>query len=317
MPAVRERDTAGEPFADFLLLRELGVGGMAEVFEAKLLSPGGAGSHHGLPERFALKRMLPGLQEDPEAREAFLTEADVAPMLRHPNLVRVYASGEHERCGWLAMELVEGWDLEALREAKPGVQWPPHLAIYILVRVLAGLHYLHGATGSSGTPLGLIHRDVTPSNVFLDRQGRVKVGDLGIAIVSGLGEGSPDGRVTGKLRYLSPEQVVAGELAPSTDVFAAGAILFELLTGRFAFDQEGDEAVMVAVRDGRVPKLSRLVPGVPGGLVDVVHRALHRSLRRRYSTAAAFRDALEALCYEEGWDLLQDEAGLLFGAWMA
>lgn len=237
-------------------------------------------------------------------------------MLRHPNLVRVYASGEWEGCGWLLMELVEGWDLEVLCEARPGTPWPPRLASYVLLQVLTGLDYLHGARGVSGTPLGLIHRDVTPSNVFVDRAGRVKLGDLGIAIISGLGEGAPDGRVKGKLRYLSPEQVVASELGPGTDVFAAGAVFFELLTGRFAFDQEGDEQVMLAIRDGKVPKLGRLLPELPASLAEVVHRALHRSPRKRYPTAAAFRDALAAVCYEQGWDLMQDEAGQAFEEWM-
>ncbi|MDF1565096.1 MAG: serine/threonine-protein kinase [Deltaproteobacteria bacterium] len=309
------RRAEGERFADFLLLRGLGRGGMAEVFEA-VRAPDAGPSLPGVPERFALKRMLPELQGDPEARAAFLTEADVAPMLRHPNLVRVYASGVHERCGWLLMELVEGWDLEALLEERPGYPWPPRLATYVLLQVLEGLEYLHGATGHSGTPLGLIHRDVTPSNVFVDREGRVKLADLGIALVSGLGEGVPDGRVKGKLRYLSPEQVVAGELGPTTDVFAAGAVLYELLAGRHAFDQVGDQEVMLAIRDGKVPKLTRVAPDLPGSIAEVVHRALHRNARKRYATAAAFRDALAAVCYAEDWDLMQDEAGELFEEWM-
>jgi len=306
-------DREGERFADFLLLRGLGRGGMAEVFEARCVE--GAGPPD-LPERFALKRMLPELQHDAEAREAFLTEADVAPMLRHPNLVRVYASGEHEGCGWLAMELVEGWDLELLCEARPGTPWPGPLAAYVLLRVLEGLEALHGLRGASGTPLGLVHRDVTPSNVFVDRQGRVKLGDLGIAIVSGLGEGAPDGRVKGKLRYLSPEQVIATELGPNTDVFAAGAVLFELLTGRFAFDQAGDQAVMLAIRDGKVPRPWKVEPAIPRDLGEVVLRAMQRNPRRRFATAAAFRDALAGVCFAHGWDLLQDEAGQLFAEWM-
>ncbi len=289
---------------------------MAEVFEAEVMAGAATGPLAGLPQRLALKRTLPAIEADSEAMEAFLTEADVAPMLRHPNLVRVYASGLHAGRGWLAMEQIEGWDLETLCDARPGVPWPGPLATYVLRQLLAGLAYLHQARGASGTPLGLIHRDVTPSNVFVDRAGRVKLGDLGIALVAGLGEGTVGGRVKGKLRYLSPEQVVAGDLGPSTDIFAAGAILYELLAGRPAFDQEGDEAVMLAIRDGRVPRLERVAPQVPGALAGVVHRALHRNERRRYASADAFLDALDAACYTLGWDLVQDEAGLLFAEWV-
>lgn len=308
-------DAPGGPFGPFELLDRIGAGGMAEVFEARVLDP--AHAPPGLPPRFALKRLLPGLLDDPAARDDFLTEADVAPLLRHPNLVRVFASGETAGRGWLAMERVEGTDLEHLRARRSRTPLPVPLALAILRELLAGLAYLHGATGAAGTPLGLVHRDVTPANVFLDDAGRVKLADLGVARLVGLERQDPSRQVKGKLRYLSPEQVVAEPIGPETDVFATGAILFELLTGRFAFDQDTERAVMLSIRDGRVPKLSRLRPDLPEGLAEVVARALSRKARRRFPSAVAFRDALDAVGFAHGLDLMGEELAEAAAAWVA
>ncbi len=185
-----------------------------------------------------------------------------------------------------------------------------------MTELLAGLAHLHAATGTAGTPLGLVHRDVTPANVFLAKDGRVKLSDLGVARLTGLERHSLSRQVKGKLRYLSPEQVVADPVGPETDVFAAGAILFELLAGRFAFDQDTEHAVMVAIRDGKVPRLARLRPELPKDLSAVVARALHRKPRRRFPTAHAFRDALDAVVFAHGLQLMGEELAEAASAWV-
>lgn len=293
-----------ERFGPFELLAPLGRGGMAEVWRAR---PAGGGPP-GLPELVALKRLRPELADDARARAAFLTEADVAPLLRHPNLVRVHASGETGGRAWLAMELVEGADLEQLAGPRPGPPLKPGLACFLVREVARGLDHLHRARGAAGTPLGLVHRDVTPANVFVSRDGRVKLGDLGVALLAGLERQSLSGRVKGKLRYLSPEQVVADDLDARSDLFALGAVLFELLTGRFAFDQDTELAVMTAIRDGKCPRLRRVRPDLPRDLEAVVSRTLARRPARRVPSAAALIDALDAVVFSHGWELLPDEA---------
>lgn len=286
---------------------------MAEVFRARLIQPEPTAN---LPEVFALKRMLPEVLSDPAAQESFLTEADVSPMLVHPNMVRVFLSGLMDGWGFLVMELVDGRDLEQIRAARPGVPMPPQLACYFMVEMLEGLSYLHHATGAAGTPLGLIHRDVTPANVFVGRDGCVKLADIGVARIAGFEGDSLQGGVKGKLRYLSPEQVVASELGPETDIFAAGAILFELLVGRCAFDQESQLNVMLAIRDGKVTRLRKSRKELPASLETVVKRAMHHKRKKRYPSAASFLEALQKVRKAEGWELHPDEVVALLRDWV-
>lgn len=300
-----------EQFADFELHELIGEGGMAEVWRARF-SPGFQRS--GWPHTFALKRVLADVVNDPIARDSFLTEADVAPLVRHRNIVRFYDSGVHEDRGWIGMELVDGEDLEVILDRHPGEPLDPAVGCTIVSQLLQGIEGLHNATGRAGTPLGLVHRDVTPGNVLVSRHGEVKLADLGVARAIGFDAQDP-GSVKGKLRYLSPEQVVGGDLGPPTDVFAAGVILFELLTGRTAFDQEGEEAVMIAIRDGKVPRLKKVAPSLPRALDHVVHDALHYKTHKRFQTAAEFGEALEAVREAEGWMMRASGLARALEAW--
>ena len=296
----KQLSTPYERFGPYELIELLGRGGMGEVFRARVSGPEAA----GLPPEVALKRLVdvrPDREADADAWDDFLTEADVAPMLRHPNLVRVYRSGVLDNTGYVVMEVVEGGDLFDLMDRRPGTPLPLPVACYLAAEMLRGLRYLHSAVGASGRPLGLVHRDLSPANVFFSASGEVKLADLGIAQVRRF-ENSADERVVkGTLRYLSPEQVTGRPCSSASDVFSVAAVIYELLAGRPAFGQEGEVKVMVAIRDGKAQDLRAVAPWVPRPLAKVVMGALRQRLWVRPRSATRLLDLIEEVRLRFGW----------------
>ncbi|MHB8874490.1 MAG: protein kinase domain-containing protein [Myxococcaceae bacterium] len=272
-------------------MRPLAAGGMGEVFLARL-----AGAA-GFEKRLAIKRIQPAYGRDPDFVTMFLDEARVAARLEHPNIVQIFDFGEVAGAYYLAMELVEGEDLgrvvaAALERKKP---FPPGLACFVAAEVAAALDAAHRTT-AKGRPLGVIHRDVSPQNVLLGFNGRVKLCDFGLARAADRRMVSEGVALRGKYAYMSPEQVEGEPLDARTDVFSLGVVLWELLAGRRLFRADTNAQTLANAKTCEVPPLSE---GLPQGLEAICRKALARSREDRFATAGELRQALEALSREQ------------------
>ena len=290
----------GIPLGPYLLQRRLAKGGMAEIFLARKEGP------EGFRRDLVVKRILPHLAEDPEFTAMFREEARIAARLSHPNVVHVYDFGEEAGTPYLVMELVRGVDLRALiQRARETARahlrgrsavgaLPAHHAAKILSFVCEGLAHAHGMTDGQGRPLGLVHRDVTPSNVLVSFDGAVKVVDFGVAKLQRTSkrEVTRVGKVRGKYAYLSPEQSRGEPLDRRSDLFNVGILLFEALTGDTLFPHDDPREAKIAAASGRIPRPERLKQ-LPRGLRGVVERCLAARRERRYPDALALRADLE------------------------
>ncbi len=278
-----------DAFGDYVLERPLARGGMAELFLARHLSS-------EIP--VVVKRLLPEMQDRQDVVDLFLTEADVGQLLRHENVVRVLDAGEVDGHYFLVMEYVDGLDgdhllADAWYQKTP---IPPGVAIRIAVDALRGLHFAHELRSPQGTRFGLVHRDVSPDNVFVTTQGRTKVADFGIAKLSTLEGATQTGLLKGKLTYMAPEQVQGVPLDGRADGFALALVLYEMLTSVRPFSaREGESEVdhLMRVRRGEVRSLSSLEPDLPRGVSKVVSKMLRAWRFWRYRSCGAFADALE------------------------
>ncbi|SEU33411.1 serine/threonine-protein kinase [Stigmatella erecta] len=273
-------------FGNFELLAQLGKGGMAEVYRAKVLS----GRYEGW--QVALKRLLPSLVKDPASVELFIREADLSTQLDHPNIVKVLDVGIAENTYYIVMELVDGRDLgQVLRRCKHrGIPLPVDFAVYLGKVLLDALAYAHTATGPRGDALGIVHCDVSPSNLFISRIGEIKLGDFGVARV--FVDGSRDGEeVLGKPYYLSPESL-QGRVTPEADLWAATVVLYELLTLERPFTGNTPEEVFFNIRHRRYRPLHVLRPEIPESLEEVLSRGFAERAEDRFPTAEAYAQAL-------------------------
>jgi serine/threonine protein kinase len=262
-------------FGSYVLHDRIGAGGMAEIFLAT--SP----TAQGIDKELVIKRILPSLSGDDQFVKMFVEEARLCVNLRHPNIVQVYDLGEVGAQFFIAMEYVHGRDLLKTLAAcaKKRMGFPTDIALYIVMEVLKGLDYAHNLRGPDGAPLGIIHRDVSPSNVLLSFDGKVKLGDFGIAKASSR-ERTATGILKGKFGYMAPEQVIGRAIDHRADVFAVGILLYELLTGHRLFAGRNDLAVLERVRDAVVDPPPRFYnPDLSRELESIVLRALSREAK--------------------------------------
>jgi serine/threonine-protein kinase len=269
-----------EKFGRYLLLDRIATGGMAELFRAVIHGV------EGFQRTFIVKRILADKASSPDFIRMFCDEARICALLHHPNVTQVYDFGHVAGTYFLAMEYLPGKDLaslaRALRAAKASV--PPGLAAYIAREAALGLHYAHTLRGPDGEGLGIVHRDVTPSNIMLLFAGGVKLLDFGIA-KSAAGRAEDPDIVKGKFAYLAPEQARGEDVDGRADVFALGVTLWEMLVGRRLFAGKDDLETLRNVLERPVPPPSSLRPQVPVALDRVVARALERQREQRYATA--------------------------------
>lgn len=287
-----------ESVGRYRLLESIGTGGMAEVFRAR-----GAGL--GRAEReVAVKMVHPHLAHERVMVELFHREAQVASTLAHPNLVTVLESGLQDGRCYLVMEYVDGVDLRGLlrRVWGHGGSLPIGVAVAIASAMCAGLHHAHERCDEHGQPLQIVHRDVSPGNVLVSRDGAVKVSDFGVAkaMASWSAVHSAHGTIRGKLAYMAPEQARGDEVDRRADVFSVGSVLFEMLTRARAV--KGDEEVVQlhALVYGDVPAVRSSRPDCPASLAAVVERALQRDPDARWPSALAMQQALERSALDEG-----------------
>jgi serine/threonine-protein kinase len=281
-------------FGPYWLDARLAVGGTAEVYLARprdVQAPG--------PERLVVKRLLPHFVQDPEGRTMFDREARLHKAVKHKNVVTVFGSGVAEDGEpYLAMEFIDGVDLYRLlrRLSQEGQALPLNVAMWVATEVLDGLASVHGATDAKGNLIGIIHRDVTPSNVYLSLLGDVKLGDFGIARASRLSfRNVGSAMLKGKFAYLAPEQVAAEPFDHRADLFSAGAVIVEMLVGKPMFSGSGQLAVLLAIRDCKLDVL-HAAEHLPHALHAVLARALSKNPAGRFESAERFGSALRAFC---------------------
>jgi serine/threonine protein kinase len=278
----------GERFGKYLLVGEIASGGMAEVFLAV---------HKGV-EGFikvvVIKRVLPHLTNNPEFIQMFVDEARLEARLEHPNIVRTYEFGEVDGQYFTAMEYLPGEDLsKVLRTLAVSRQvMPVHIATGIISQLCAGLHFAHQFTDTDGYPLKLVHRDVNPANVIVTFGGEVKVIDFGVA-KSTASVQTLTGMIKGKVAYMPPEQLLGRDVDHRADIFSAGVVLWEMLTGRRLFLRNNDAATLYAIMNEPIPPPSAMRSDVPPQLDRIVARAVARSPSDRFDTAEQMGGALE------------------------
>ena len=278
-----------ERFGPFELLRALGRGGMAETFLARRRGD------DGFEQIVCLKRILPSLGRDAGFVRAFQNEARLAARLRHPHIAQVHVSGCHHGTHWMTMEYVEGGDLRALRQAlaRRGEPLPIEAAWLLLLDLASALAFAHDLA-LDGVPARLVHRDVSPSNVLVDRHGHFKLADFGIAKALAWEHEAHTrtGEVKGKAAYMSPEQVLGQPLDASTDLWAMGVVLYEVLAGERPFRGATEIATLLQVAEGTHRPLREAAPHAPTVLVETVERLLARDPGARFRHASEVLDAL-------------------------
>jgi len=289
----------------YRVVDEIGVGGMASVHLARM---DGAG---GFQKWVAIKKIHPHLIEDEQFIHMFLDEARIAARISHPNVAQVFDLGVHENTYWIAMEYLHG---EPLREVmrhneEHHLATPPELAARMVADAAEGLHAAHELRGKNGEPLNLVHRDVSPHNLFVTYDGMVKVVDFGIAKVSGRLSSTRAGTLKGKLAYMSPEQVRGGAIDRRTDIFALGVVLWELTTGQRLFRMDSDLETLEKVQACVVPPPSSVRPDYPAELESVVMHALQRRADVRFQTARELSRALQQYLMHAGRFVGPEECG--------
>ena len=275
---------------------KVGGGGMATVFIGRKVD--GTGD-----EVVALKLIKDELIDKPGYVDMFLDEAKILLRLSHPHIIETREAGIAEHARFIAMELLLGrtlmdaWEICAARESRV----PLDVAAYIASCVAAALQHAHTLADADGKPLRIIHRDVNPTNVFLTYDGRVKLIDFGLAKAEGRISQSAEGVVKGKVPYLSPEQIAEAPIDHRTDVYALGATLWEMTTGRRLFKRDNDLETIKAIRAQEIPDPRTIVDGIyPDALFQIVDKALKRDPKERYASAAEMGVALDAFVVRHG-----------------
>ena len=270
---------------NFHFIAEIGHGGMSEVFLT--IAQGGM---EGFQKLVVVKLLRADLAEDEEFRRMFLDEARLSARLNHPNVVQTNAVGEDQGRYYIAMEYLEGQTFERARRTRgASVALTRNLQLQMLVDVLSGLHYAHELRDYDNSPMGIVHRDVTPSNVFLTYDGQVKLLDFGIARIRDSMNQTRVGVLKGKARYMAPEQIIGTPLDRRADIYSVGVMLWEVLSGKQIWRGRSEAETLRGVASGEFPALP---PDAPEELQQICRTAMAYQPQRRYATAAALRDEL-------------------------
>ena len=287
--SVKYELTPGEVLGKYEILRKLAVGGMAEIYLAR--TRGNA----GFEKVVVLKRILPQVAEDPTFVQMFLEEARLAATLNHPNVAHVYDVGEVDGQHFFTMEFVHGQDVRSIRHEmkKREEAVPLPISLAVIHGTAAALHYAHERTGPDGRLLGLVHRDVSASNVMVSYDGAIKLLDFGIARAASSTHKTQVGTLKGKVPYMSPEQCKGHPLDRRSDLFSLGIVLFELTVGRRPFRGESDFAIMDQIVYKGAPRPSSIQPDYPPELEAIVMKLLEREPKARYTTGEELIEDLD------------------------
>ena len=290
-PATSSRARAPQALGKYRFIASLGHGGMAEVFLAVALGPA------GFNKLQVIKRLRPNLAEDPELCDMFLDEARLAARLNHRNVVQTnevdYIDGQY----FMAMEYLDGQPLHRVlgRAKQLGEALPLGAIVRVVGESLNGLHYAHELADYDGTPLGIVHRDVSPQNIFVTYDGQVKIVDFGIAKAARRVVETQTGVIKGKVAYMAPEQAFSSstETDRRADVFSVGVVLWEALAARRLWQSRGDPEIIASLLRA-VPRLAEVKPDLPPELLRICDKALSLSRDDRHASAAELRADLES-----------------------
>lgn len=273
----------------YVLRDEIASGGMATIHLGRLLGSA------GFSRTVAVKCLHAALTKEPEFVSMLLDEAHLASRVRHPNVVQMIDVVSSENEVYLVMEYVHGESLAQLtrRANERGERMPIPVVVSVLAGMLYGLHAAHEAKGEDGTPLGIVHRDVSPQNVLVGVDGVARVFDFGVAKAASRLQSTWDGQVKGKLRYMAPEQLRSRAIDRRTDLFAAAVVLWETLTGRRLFDGVDPGAIVTQILMDEVPPPSRFAESLPEALDAITLRGLSSSPDGRFASAREMAMALE------------------------
>ncbi|MCO4743414.1 MAG: serine/threonine protein kinase [Proteobacteria bacterium] len=284
---------APQQFGEYHLLEKIATGGMAEVWRAR------AYGMAGFEKILVIKRVLESLARDDEFIRLFIDEARIAVQLLHVNIVQVFDLGQVEGSYYMAMEYVHGLDVSRLvARGKNAGQFPLPIALFVVGEVLKALQFAHERTDEEGTPLRIVHCDMSPQNILVSYAGEVKITDFGISRAAFQAGGNEV--IRGKYAYMSPEQVDGKELDGRSDIFSTGIVLYELLTGRRLFKSKTKDETLARVRRAEVPSPRAYRPEISEDLEAILLKSLARRRGDRFQSAGEMLEAIGSLMVREG-----------------
>ena len=286
--------SASEPtqFGKYWLTDRIAVGGMAELYRGKI------SGDEGFEKAVAVKKILPHLAAEQDAVNYFIDEARLAALLQHPNIAQIYDFGRLEESYFIAMEYLFGKDLKTVLSTAEARKMPLSLenALHIASRICSGLDYAHNMKDLQGNLLTIIHRDVSPQNIFITYDGQVKIIDFGIAKAASRITSTRSGVIKGKVAYMSPEQAEGLEVDHRADIFSVGILLYEMVTGRFMYEGDAME-ILSQAREAQFVRAERIVRDLPECVMLMLDMALTRDTRTRYSSCGEMLSDLEDCVY--------------------
>jgi serine/threonine-protein kinase len=290
------------PDSRYRITDRIAAGGMAEVFK------GVAESLQGFRKNVAIKRVLPALTKNDKFITMFLDEARLSLFLQHANIVQVFDIGHADDTYFIVMEFVDGVDLKALLEwrRRIGRRLTVGQTIYMIMEVCKGLAYAHELSHpETGERLNIVHRDVSPANVLLSRNGEIKLADFGLAKAASQVESTDPGVVKGKMSYLSPEAARGENVDNRSDIFAVGILLYEMLTSKRLFYGDTDYQTVELVRNAKIPPIATQNPEVEPEFEEICRKALARRTEDRFQSATDLQDALAHYLFSRGLKMIQ------------
>ena len=281
----------GERLGRYTLIEQIAIGGMAEIWLARM------GGVEGFEKLVVIKRIKDHLAKEPSFVRMFLNEARLAAQLNHPNICQIYDLGKLNQSYFIAMEYLFGRDLSEItpKSEREGIPFPLEYAIKILLHVCEGLYYAHGKTDPFGEPLHIVHRDISPQNIFVSFDGNVKILDFGIAKAANQYEKTQEGTLKGKLSYMSPEQILGQPYDGRSDLFGLGVVFYELVTGYKLFTGDNELAVLKSIVDVPVYPPSYFNDKIPEELDQIILKALEKDPADRFQNAWEMQQELNQL----------------------
>lgn len=290
-------------FKQYEIVDKIGDGGMAEVLLGRSVGP------QGFQQKVAIKRLHPHIARNRNNVKMFIHEARLIARLQHPNIVRIFDFGETEETYYIVMEYVDGLSLTDLlqRSAISQIPLPLPIGVYIISEILEGLQHAHTANDADGQPLHLVHRDLSPDNILLSREGEVKLSDFGIAKSRIQEHQTQTGMTKGKILYMSPEQCYGRELDHRSDIFSMGNLLFEVCTLERLFMSKDIASVAMAICHGPIKSPSSIRAGFPIELEAIILKALERPLESRFQSAKEMVRAIKQFMQSHEYYVSRDD----------
>lgn len=293
-------------FGKYLLLNRIAVGGMAEVFRAKLIGP------KGFEKKLAIKRILPEYSQDDEFVQMFVDEARISSHLHHSNIIQIFDFGQIDHQFYIAMELVDGTNLKNLffRSLKQGKNISRPLIYFMVSRLASALDYAHQVkVEGEDHYLQLVHRDVSPQNVLISRRGEIKITDFGIAKAAIKLTQTQPGKIQGKYSYMSPEQALGRSIDHRSDIFSLGIIFFELLSGKKVYGSSDSVDRYKQATKAEIPRLSSIIEDIPSQIDEMVMQMLSKDPKQRPNSCAEIVNTLASFLANYQEDALMRELG--------